>query len=92
MSDPLAGPTDEERAEFLDSGEWEEADFEFGLHIGGAVTVDFDQLEVNDLLKAAALSGERSTNFIKRAAMARIAEVLAAHRDESAPTAAAGSS
>jgi uncharacterized protein (DUF1778 family) len=44
------------------------------------------------LLKAAALSGERSTNFIKQAAMARIAEVLAAHRDESARTAAAGGS
>lgn len=90
MSSLPTGPTDEEHAEYIDSGEWEDSDFEFGPEVGGSVTVDFDHVEVDDLLKASDIIGERSTAFIKKAAMARIKEVLAEQSDRSAQSAAAG--
>lgn len=87
MSDPLNGPTDEERAVYIDSGEWVDSDWEIGTKVGGSVSVSFDHFEVDDLLRAADLTGERSTAFIKHAAMERIAEVLAEHSET--PTAQA---
>ena len=92
MSDPPTGPTDEERAEYIDSGEWVDSEWEIGPKVGGSVSISFDHLEVDDLLRAASLTGERSTTFIKHAAMERIAEVLAEHSETpSAQASAAGS-
>ncbi len=91
MSRVTTGPTENERAEYIDAVDWEVSDFEFVADVGGTVRIDVDQIEVDDLLKAADMCGEPSTAFIKLAAMERIRRVLNPHTDQSTPSAAGGS-
>lgn len=91
MSNPLSGPTDEELAEYIDSAKWADSDWEIGPEVGASVSVSFDHLEIEELLRAANLAGERSTAFVKRAAMQRVARVLAEHSEQAESPAAGGS-
>ena len=53
-----------------------ESSFGSGAEVWGSPCVDFDPAELKLLLAACQLAGEDSLDFIKRAAMDRIARVL----------------
>ena len=90
QSKPLTGATDEERAEYLDSGEWVDADVEFDTEVTFAkVELTYEQTRL--LVEAAQLVGESAIAFMRSAAMSRAAEVLAPHPAKTDSPAAGGS-
>ena len=89
-SDPLTGPTDEERAEYLDSGEWVDADFVLNTEVTYAkVELTFEQTHL--LVEAGQLVGESAIEFMRNAALARAEELLTARSKQAESPVAGGS-
>lgn len=82
MSRKPTGPTPEEEAEFPLDPDAEVIDWEITERVGGGPRVSFTPDQLDDLFAACELTSEDSVNFVRRAALERIAEVLGQSRSD----------